>query len=611
MGCGASAGPKAGTPDATADQKPADQKPTVEPDVQDERAGATSDEKPTVKADAIKADATAPDSSKPDAIAPAKDEQVGSARERLARLLTEGCDDRITVDPKTGMHKYNGTNVPVPGAVSRSSCTFSVPTEDMFQAGLACMEKMGSSPDDANKMSGDICSRIRKAWQINESTAITLCPSGTDAEFIPLLVALVRAQRKGGKVTTIVTAAGEVGSGTSNASGGRHFAPLLPVSNGPPHEIGGSLFADTIKIDIVEEKLRTADGRRHEVDALDDQVAASTAKAIEDGADCVVVHLVVGCKTGQCMPSLQCVESLVATYKESVLVVVDACQGRMVDHGLQAFLTKGFAVLATGSKFYGGPPFCGAAMLPEPMVRELNEALADDGDQGLKAMIKASTLQRYIGFSLVAPEMPALRDALPEDSPNWGLLLRWAMSLYSIELFHSIPEDVRDGVGQNWVKNTAEMIDTKGLPTVSTFNDVSTGEGNEMRRQITKMAVEDAKMFSLNTIIILDLKCPDETGSFSRMTSIEEMRKVHKLMGMDLSGVEGLPQSECTSKRMFIAQPVTLARELHIIRIALSAPLVSRLHSLDANLQEVEQEDRLLIDKLDIILRNWSLVSSI
>jgi len=157
----------------------------------------------------------------------------------------------------------------------------------------------------------------------------------------------------------------------------------------------------------------------------------------------------------------------------------------------------------------------------------------------------------------------------------------------------------------------AEMIDTKGLPTVSTFNDVSTGEGNEMRRQITKMAVEDAKMFSLNTIIILDLKRPDETGSFSRMTSIAEMRKVHKLMGMDLSGVEGLPQSECTSKRMFIAQPVTLARELHIIRIALSAPLVSRLHSLDANLQEVEQEDRLLIDKLDIILRNWSLVSSI
>jgi hypothetical protein len=47
---------------------------------------------------------------------------------------------------------------------------------------------------------------------------LILFPSGSDAEFLPLVTALIRA--KGcGVVYSYVTAAGEVGSGTPNASG--------------------------------------------------------------------------------------------------------------------------------------------------------------------------------------------------------------------------------------------------------------------------------------------------------------------------------------------------------------------------------------------------------
>jgi hypothetical protein len=72
---------------------------------------------------------------------------------------------------------------------------------------------------------------------------VVLCPSGSDAEYIPLLVATARAKQLLRKqtaagdsstsidseehwplVTSILAAAGEVGSGSGHASGGKHFS---------------------------------------------------------------------------------------------------------------------------------------------------------------------------------------------------------------------------------------------------------------------------------------------------------------------------------------------------------------------------------------------------
>lgn len=84
----------------------------------------------------------------------------------------------------------------------------------------------------------DIRRRLHSALHTSPaSTSIVLFPSGSDAELIPSLIALVRSSVLRSrqqdtdsvndttpKVYSFVTGAGEVGSGTAKASGGRHFS---------------------------------------------------------------------------------------------------------------------------------------------------------------------------------------------------------------------------------------------------------------------------------------------------------------------------------------------------------------------------------------------------
>jgi len=536
---------------------------------------------------------------------------------RLAEVLTQGCDDRIIVNPQTGMHKYNGTNCPVPGSVRRSSCTFNVPTDDMFQVGVAALRRLDGNPAQVEVLRQECCDRMRKVWSVSRGEAITMFPSGTDAEFLPMLLAVARALKSGagGKVVSIITCAGEVGSGTTSAATGLHFAPLQATNT--THKPGTSIFASgkIPCVDAVELKLRNAEGMRHEFDALDNIVREAVEKAIEvDGYSVAVVHMVVGSKTGRLMPSVDLMKSLSTKFGKKVLLVADACQVRMADHGLEDLLTSDFAVLVTGSKFYGGPPFCGAALLPADMAEELNAALASADVGGeLHSLVQGSTLRDYISASLVAPELPNLKALLPEASPNLGLLLRWHMSLHYIEAFHKIPSEKRDQICTRWMQQTNDLIRAKSFKTISSREDPSSSAGDgqkRLRRRNTTMIREDAHMMPFLTIVLLELSKSIANGENVPL-SLGELKKMHTLMATDLSGDTGLPTNGVSARRFFLAQPVTLSSSVHVLRMAIGAPLVTRLHRSDRQgvgdkeFDEVRQEDEALFEKMDLLLCNY------
>ena len=54
-----------------------------------------------------------------------------------------------------------------------------------------------------------------------------MTPSGSDAEYIPLLIAKILNKDK--NVVNIVTCNEEVGSGTLDAAGGKFFSPVEPI----------------------------------------------------------------------------------------------------------------------------------------------------------------------------------------------------------------------------------------------------------------------------------------------------------------------------------------------------------------------------------------------
>jgi len=542
---------------------------------------------------------------------------------RLAELLTQGCDERIVINPKTGMHKYNGTNRPVSGSVRRSSCTFSVPTEEIFAEGVAALRCLEANESEADALLSKVSQRLMAVWKIAPGTGITMFPSGTDAEFLPFLVGLCRAMKAGGKLASIITATGEVGSGTNDAAIGRHFSPLLPAQHQcPEHKVGGSIFPEgsTPVVDPILLKLRNAEGGRHSIEDLDQFVRDAVAKALgEGGYSVVVVHIVAGSKTGSIMPSLHVVTDLMCEYGDRVVPVVDACQTRMQDVGLQCLINNGLPVIVTGSKFYGGPPFCGAALLPKAMVKELNEALSGSVPS-FRDAVASSDLKAYISGTLVAPELTALREMLPtNDIPNLGLLLRWQMALYQIERYHSIPEADRDRIVQSWMDQFADVVKSKASPAVGIFDDTSIHTGANLSpskgraRSSTVDAIIDCGMIKVKTINMLELKKRIDIGDNGteqwEHLSLDEMKKVHTLMATDVSGKDGWPEDPVLAKRIFIAQPVALTKELVIIRVAVGAPLVQRIHAAEQDdaedLAEVRREDEALVGKLHALLCAW------
>ncbi|CAN0176222.1 unnamed protein product, partial [Ectocarpus sp. 12 AP-2014] len=113
----------------------------------------------------------------------------------------------------------------------------------------------------------------------------------------------------------------------------------------------------------------------------------------------------------------------------STQVVVDACQLRLEDQNVRKYVSLGFLTLVTGSKFYCGPPFCGAVLFPPEALAELQA-----GHEHLPA-----GFDDYFTRHEVDSRYSTLRSRLPSWE-NRGLLLRWASALTNMEAVKSIPK---------------------------------------------------------------------------------------------------------------------------------------------------------------------------
>ena len=126
-----------------------------------------------------------------------------------------------------------------------------------------------------------------------------LTPSGSDAEYIPLIIAkAIHGQDK--KIVNIVTCNDEVGSGTLGASGGRFFSPLEPIPGYTGHmdvvEMDSPVLGLAENVETVTVQARLASGEV--VDAKPEIIKALEEAAIKDAMP--IVHSVFGSKTGIC-----------------------------------------------------------------------------------------------------------------------------------------------------------------------------------------------------------------------------------------------------------------------------------------------------------------------
>jgi hypothetical protein len=344
----------------------------------------------------------------------------------VAELLVRGGDSRLPVVAE-GLSRYGCSPWPRNVLPFGSCSASSISERGFFAAQHAQSELLGAHDMQAagEEACRQIRRRLRHLLQLPQGVAIALAPSGTDAELLALALAAGGGRRR---VVNIVMGPSEIGTGSPLAAAGRHFDACLP--NGDSANVGESVDWElAARVETLDVDLRRADGTMREESDIDDVVSAAVTRAAAAGK-AVLLHVVSHGKTGMHAPSLGCVERLRRLHPD-LMVVVDAAQGRFSRRGLSRVLSHGYPTLVTGSKFFGGPPFSGALLVPpafSPARRGLDRLPAG-----------------FRGY-FTAAEMPTswqeIRRSLPRG-PNYGLVLRWSAALAEMQAYYDAPPEAR------------------------------------------------------------------------------------------------------------------------------------------------------------------------
>jgi hypothetical protein len=334
---------------------------------------------------------------------------------RLADALTSGGDQRIRPGAD-GRNLYHATVLPA-DALAYGSSTISSLSEHGFNALLDHWRDRLGRPMAAEAYAEALAmlrQRLADHFDLID-TAIVFAASGTDLEYVGLAAAY-----DGRPVTAVLLGRDEVGSGCVHSAAGRFFADETAIGAGVVARTPiDPAFADTELVDVA---VRDAAGRPRASAAVAAELALHIERAAAQGRR-AVVHVVHGSKSGLTLPAIADVERLAATHGDAALFVVDACQLRMAPGAVRRYLALGCVVLMTGSKFVGGPPFSGIALVPGA-VRDQARPLPG-GYRRLAA--RAEWPADWPGADgLIA-------------SGNFGLLLRLQAAMIEMERFAALP----------------------------------------------------------------------------------------------------------------------------------------------------------------------------
>ncbi len=327
-------------------------------------------------------------------------------------LLSSGGDARILLDPDSGLNQYHSTPYPR-DVIAYASSTANDTSADAFARVLELTEAgLDEYPGALEAMRV----RLRRVFNLDREIDIVFAASGTDLEYVPLAGVMARGQSG---VHNILLGADEVGSGCIHSARGCHFADRTPLdiacNSGVPLE-------GMAQVSLVDIPVRTASGEVRASREIEADISREVEFAHGNGKH-TLVHAVHGSKTGLILPRLDALDRLMKRWGGAASFVIDACQVRIAPEMVSAYLERSAIVMMTGSKFVGGPPFSGFALIPPRW-----KAMASDLPLGLARVFRR-------------PEWPSDwpgATCLP-DTTNPGLQMRLEASVFELERFTAIP----------------------------------------------------------------------------------------------------------------------------------------------------------------------------
>ena len=482
-------------------------------------------------------------------------------------LLTSGGDDRSLIDEETGTNKYHIRPQPVdPLDVFRGSCTGNPPTLRGYSAARSLFESALAGRDgerleqSLRDIFHDQRSRLKKLLDLPEGSEVVLCPSGSDAEYIPLAVA--RTLRPDAKITSGVSQLREIGAGSAPAAVGKYFSNRSPLGGRISEEM--EYLTGFEGVDGLVICAREKNGKVVESSKLMEEFAESSLAR----GEYPIIHGVFGGKTG-----LRDV-SMPASRKagDKSLGVVDACQGRFTLEELRGWLDQDSLVLFTASKFFQAPPFCGAVIISPTIAEKLRKARAPHQESGL---LGSDGLGGFVTDKEVPPCFSSWASCLKtENANNIGLALRWEAGLAGMEALSSIDDAKRIKAVDEWASAVTDMVSRESL--------------------LDPWCVE-------RSIVSIRVAKGDGSG----WLNMSELRDLYRWMSLDISDAvpdATLKEKLALSKAAYIGQPVDVSETHAIVRIALG---VESLISYFNNKNGTLEDDRRVVQKLALIAKHF------
>ena len=344
-------------------------------------------------------------------------------------LLVQGGDGRLVLDPASGVNKYGCAPRPDPALADFGSSTASVISSQGHAAADALRERLqAEAPKSHSAVYARELERVRGeltslcGLDASSEVEVVFAASGSD---LHLLVRELVGGTPAAPLLCLGVEPQETGSGVPVALEGRHFSDRAALGEsviqgcaiGPG---GGSYIAIAS---------RKADGRLREVAVIEAELDALCLHASKTGRRVLLTVADVS-KTGLISPDLHTVLALRRRFPNTLEVLIDACQFRLSDATLRAYLDNDLMVAVTGSKFLTGPIFCGALFVPPATAQRLRGRLLRPALRPYSA--RAEWPKGWFAGKALS------------DVANNGLLLRWEAALAELRAFRALGEDQVD-----------------------------------------------------------------------------------------------------------------------------------------------------------------------
>lgn len=353
-----------------------------------------------------------------------------SILENLAKpteyLLMSGGDLRLNIDEFELLNKYGCRPFPRPEAFTFASSTatsisnFSFDKTDKIRSILIQNSLKKGFKSTSVEFSELLKNNLRKTLRIDDECQIIFSPSGTDSSLqIAAITQIISAK----EITHILVASDETGSGVPSALKGCHFenttALNYPVKKG--ENIEGFRDVDLIKI-----PLRDQNGELKSSVQIDTEVFTAISKTNESGRY-TVLHAMDQSKLGYQSPSEEMMRNLNTIDNLSLQIIVDCSQLRLDPKDIQNYLKKGYIVTITGSKYFTGPPYSGALIIPKNVNKLLN-SVKNTLPEGLT---------KYYNYSDWPASWFCSKDL--SDEFNYGSFMRWNAAIVEMNRYYKTP----------------------------------------------------------------------------------------------------------------------------------------------------------------------------